>query len=111
QWKNRQTYTLYLSLIGYQSKQIDFVYPDTAILQNLILTQDLKLLSEIKVTGKPPLLIRKNDRNIINVENGPFANGFSASEVLQRSRGVWVDNMGNVRLKGMQAVTIMVNGG
>ncbi|MFT3703358.1 MAG: TonB-dependent receptor [Agriterribacter sp.] len=109
QLEHRQKYTLHLSLVGYQSKVISFIYSDTTILQQLVLMQDSKTLSEITVTGKPPLVIRKADRSIINVENGPFANGLSATEVLQRSPGVWVDNMGTIRLKGMQAVTVMIN--
>ncbi|MFT3949448.1 MAG: outer membrane beta-barrel family protein [Agriterribacter sp.] len=104
-----QTYMLRLSLIGYQSKKIPFVYPDTIPLQRLVLEEDKQTLKEVTLTGKLPLLIRKSDRNIINIENSALANGFSAAEVLQRSPGVWVDNMGNIRLKGNQPVTVMVN--
>ncbi|MBX3254387.1 MAG: TonB-dependent receptor [Chitinophagaceae bacterium] len=106
---NGQTYTLRLSLVGYHSKKISFVYPDTNQLRLVVLEEDRKTLEAITVTGKPPLLTRKSDRHIINVESSAFANGFSAAEVLQRSPGVWVDNMGNIRLKGTQPVTIMVN--
>lgn len=109
QLENRQLYMLHMSLVGYHSLSISFSYPDTSMLDQLVLEVNKKLLAEVTVTGKPPLLTRKSDRNIINVENSALANGFSATEVLQRSPGVWVDNTGNIRLKGNQPVTIMVN--
>lgn len=104
-----QTYLLRLSLVGYQSRKISFAYPDTNLLHRLVLEEDKQTLKEVTLTGKPPVLVRKSDRSIINIENSALANGFSAAEVLQRSPGVWVDNMGNIRLKGTQPVTIMVN--
>lgn len=106
---HQQTYTLQLSVIGYKDRSVSFIYPDTSMLFQLLLEENKKTLAAITVTGKPPLLVRKSDRSIINIENSSLANGFSASEVLQRSPGVWVDNMGNIRLKGNQPVTIMVN--
>ena len=100
QLENRQLYILHMSLVGYHSLSISFLYPDTSMLDQLVLEVNKKLLAEVTVTGKPPLLTRKSDRNIIDVENSALANGFSATEVLQRSPGVWVDNTGNIRLKG-----------
>ncbi|PVD52615.1 hypothetical protein DC498_08855 [Terrimonas sp.] len=106
---HHQTYILRLSLIGYYSKEVSFIYPDTSVLHQLVLEESKTILAEVTVTGKQPLLMRKSDRTIINIENSELANGFSASEVLQRLPGLWVDNMGNIRLKGNQSVTIMVN--
>jgi outer membrane receptor protein involved in Fe transport len=105
----KQAYTLRLSLTGYFAKEISFVYPDTTTIRQVVLMEDQKILKEVSITGKPPLLIRKSDRSVLNVENGPLANGFSATDVLQRTPGVWVDNTGNIRLKGTQPVTIMVD--
>lgn len=102
-------YTLQFSLIGYHGQQISLEYSDTIAFQPIVLKKDQKMLTEIAVTGKSRLLIRKSDRYILNVEDGLFANGFSATDVLQRTPGVWVDNMGSIRLKGTQPVTIMVN--
>ncbi len=107
--QQKQAYTMHLSAVGYQAKEISFIYPDTGLLKEITLAEDKKMLAEVSITAKPALLIRKSDRTIINVENGPFSNGFSATDVLQRTPGVWVDNMGNVMLKGTQPVTIMVN--
>ncbi|MFT3750317.1 MAG: outer membrane beta-barrel family protein [Agriterribacter sp.] len=107
--QHHQAYILQLSMIDYKATSVSFIYPDTGMLSQLVLEENQKILAEVKVTSIPPLLIRKSDRNIINIENSALANGFSAAEVLQRSPGVWVDNMGNIRLKGNQPVTIMVN--
>src|SRR5205085_2802692 len=67
------------------------------------------VLNEVTVTGKKPLLVRKTDRYIVNVENSFLANGNSGLEVLQKSPGVWVDNNGRIRIKGNQPVTVMIN--
>ncbi|MGN6490379.1 MAG: carboxypeptidase-like regulatory domain-containing protein [Agriterribacter sp.] len=105
----QQLYTLHFSLAGYKSRQIAVLYSDTLKPVRMVLTEDRQQLAEVTVRGKANLITRKSDRYIINIENSPLANGLSGTEVLQRSPGIWVDNMGNIRLKGNQPVTIMIN--
>lgn len=107
--RQQQLYTLHFSLAGYKSRQIAVLYSDTLKPVNIVLAEDRQQLAEVTVTGKVNLITRKSDRYIINIENGPLANGLSGTEVLQRSPGIWVDNMGNIRLKGNQPVAIMIN--
>ena len=66
-------------------------------------------LGNVTVTNTRPLVTRKPDRYIINVENSFLANGNSALDVLQRSPGLWVDNNGGIRIRGNQSVTVMIN--
>lgn len=108
-FQRQQSYLLYFSLIGYMSKQITLTFSDTLKPVAITLAEDPKQLAGVTVTGKANLVTRKSDRYIIHVENSPLANGLSGTEVLQRSPGVWVDNMGNIRLKGNQPVTVMIN--
>jgi iron complex outermembrane receptor protein len=66
-------------------------------------------LSDVIVTAKRPLVTRRSDRYIINVENSVLANGNSGLEVLQKSPGIWVNSDGAIRIKGNQSVTVMIN--
>lgn len=102
-------YTLHLTLIGYSPLEMSFVFSDTNLLKKLVLHENSGVLAEVSVSAKRALITQRPDRYVINVENSVLANGFSAVEVLQRSPGVWVDNSGNIRLKGTQPVTVMIN--
>lgn len=68
-----------------------------------------KELQTVTVTGRKPLVTRKADRYIINVENSLLANGNTGLEVLQKSPGIWVDAEGGISIKGGQPVTVMIN--
>jgi outer membrane receptor protein involved in Fe transport len=102
-------FTVDFSLVGFTSITKSIVYPDTSFLSNIILVAAETSLGNVTVTTNKPLVTRKADRYIINVENSFLANGNSALDVLQRSPGLWVDNNGSIRIRGNQSVTVMVN--
>lgn len=66
-------------------------------------------MTNVTVTSGKPLVTRNADRYIINVENSFLANGNSGMDVLRRSPGLWVDELGGIRIKGSQPVTVMIN--
>src|SRR5262245_45705988 len=68
-----------------------------------------KDLQTVIVTGRKPLVTRKPDRYIINVENSYLANGNSGLDVLKKSPGIWVDQNGTISIKAGQAVAVMIN--
>ncbi|MEO5942696.1 MAG: TonB-dependent receptor [Ferruginibacter sp.] len=107
-FKKSETYSLKLSLIGFTTITNQFVYPDTSSLV-FILQKTNELLNDVTVTAKRPLITRRSDRYIINVENSILANGNSGLEVLQKSPGIWVNSDGAIRIKGNQSVTVMIN--
>lgn len=92
-------FSLRFSLLGYKSVIKTVAYPDTQSLTNIILEPEELTLGNITVTSNRPLVTRKPDRYIINVENSFLANGNSALEVLQRSPGLWVDNNGGISIR------------
>ncbi len=102
-------FSVTVSLVGYTAYTRFFIYPDTSFLGNIKLVRAEASLGNVTVTSNKPLVTRKADRYIINVENSFLANGNSALEVLQRSPGLWVDNNGSIRIRGNQSVTVMVN--
>jgi hypothetical protein len=102
-------YTLQCSTVGYETFSRDFIYPDTAFARQITLTAASQTLSTVNIVAQRPLVSRKADRYVINVEGSFLENGFSALEVLQRSPGIWVNNDGSIRIKGNQSVMVMIN--
>jgi len=66
-------------------------------------------LNTVTVTSSKPLIERKVDRTVMNVENSILAAGNSAMEILERAPGVSVDKDDNISIKGKQGVTVMIN--
>jgi outer membrane receptor protein involved in Fe transport len=91
-----------LCLTGWSQQNNPPQVPDTVL-------KSKKDLKEVIVTGKKPLVTRKSDRYIINVESSYLANGNSGLDVLKKSPGIWVDPNGAIRIKGGQGVAVMIN--
>lgn len=66
-------------------------------------------LNTVSVTSSKPLIERKIDRTVMNVENSVLAAGNSAMDILERAPGVSIDKDDNISLKGKQGVTVMIN--
>ncbi len=67
-------------------------------------------LNAVNITAAKPLIERKTDRVVMNVEGSVLAAGNSAMDILERAPGVSVDKDDNISLKGKQGVTVMLNG-
>ena len=66
-------------------------------------------LKGVTITATKPLIERKIDRTVMNVENSVLAAGNTALEILAKAPGVTVDKDDNISLKGKQGVTVMIN--
>ena len=69
-----------------------------------------KALKEVVVSSKKPLIERKLDRTIVNVDASITSAGSTALEVLEKAPGVTVDKDGNISLKGKSGVVIYLDG-
>lgn len=69
-----------------------------------------KSLKEVVIISKKPLIERKIDRTIVNVDASITNTGNTALEVLEKSPGVSVDKDGNISLKGKQGVVVYLDG-
>ncbi|RZL96934.1 MAG: hypothetical protein EOO88_63380 [Pedobacter sp.] len=102
-----------LIAVGYQGTgkhpEVFTALSDSAFLGNSMMSETVQTLQTVNIKGNKPLIERKTDRYIINVENGALAQGLSAFEVLQKSPGIWVSQNGNIRIKGNQSVMVMIN--
>ncbi len=66
-------------------------------------------LSAVTVTAKKPIIERRADRTIVNVDAILSNAGSNALEVLEKSPGVQVDNNDAISLKGKAGVTIYID--
>lgn len=108
-FKNRVKYTVKVSSVGYQSLSFDFIYPDTVLFGNIILKEEQNTLNTVNIITARPLIERKTDRYIVNVEGSALANGNTGLEVLQKSPGIWVGGDGSIKIRGNQSVMVMIN--
>ncbi|MFZ1784704.1 MAG: TonB-dependent receptor [Ferruginibacter sp.] len=69
-----------------------------------------KGLQEVVITSKKPLIERKLDRTIVNVDASITSAGSTALEVLEKAPGVSVDKDGNISLKGKAGVIVYLDG-
>lgn len=67
-------------------------------------------LKAVTITATKPLLERKADKLVMNVENSAVAIGSTALEVLQRAPGVTVDQNDRIAMQGKQGVLILLDG-
>ncbi len=105
---NDSGYQLNCSLIGFDNQVCRIVENDTNTI--CIVMRSMKnSLGEVVVSSNKTLVTRRADRYIVNVENSVLATGNSALDVLQRSPGLWVNNNGDITIRGNQPVAVMVN--
>lgn len=106
------SYYIKINMMGYYVyKGKPFLLAETTLaLPDVLLKADSKLLNAVSVTAIKPLLERKADKMVMNVENSAVAVGSSALEVLQRAPGVTVDQNDRISMQGKQGVLIMLDG-
>lgn len=102
-------------LVGYEEASSDVVSVtegDTHYeLQPLTLQTEVTVLGEVAIDApQRPLVERKPDMLVVNVENSTLAAGNTAMDILERSPGVTVDKDDNISLMGKQGVTVMIDG-
>lgn len=101
------SYNIFFSAINYLSQQKSFqLKSDTSI--HVQLKENAQTLADVQINSKRPLLEKRIDRTIFNVENSVTAIGSDALELLAKVPGVRVVN-DQVSLVGKGGVNVMVN--
>lgn len=72
-------------------------------------SKTIEKLEEVAVVAKIPLVERKIDRTIVNVDAMISNAGNNALEVLEKSPGIIIDQNGNILLKGKSGVVIYID--
>ncbi len=66
-------------------------------------------LETVQIVSKLPLVERKIDRTVVNVDAMITAAGGTAMDALEKSPGVSVDQNGGIRLKGKNGVVVFID--
>ena len=106
------TYIIQAELIGFQTFRSASLLLNKGKLVNypeIKLGAKSQLLKGVTVTARTPLITKKMDRTVVNVDAMLGVEGGSVIEVLERSPGVQVDANGLIRLKGRAGVQIFVD--
>jgi 5-hydroxyisourate hydrolase-like protein (transthyretin family) len=106
------TYYIKINMMGYHVYKSKTFNLDLAPLSlgEIKLIADSKTLKAVSVTAVKPMLERKADKLVMNVENSAVAVGSSALELLQRAPGVSVDQNDIISMQGKQGVMILLDG-
>lgn len=111
---NIGSYYIKASMMGYQPfRSKNFSLTETIpnlVLDDYLLKASSKTLNAVSITGTKPLIERKTDKLVMNVENSSAAVGSNALEVLQRAPGVTVDQNDAISMQGKQGVLILLDG-
>ena len=109
------SYRITAVLVGYDDAISDAVAVATGEtaknIGTLVLRNANTVLAEVTVEApQRPLVERRADMLVVNVENSTLAAGNTAMDILERSPGVTVDKDDNISLMGKQGVTVMIDG-
>lgn len=109
---NPGTYVVRVTVMGFAKANSSAVTINDAdiTIPAIKLGNTNKTLKEVNITSTKPLIERKLDRTVLNVENSVLAAGNSALEILEKAPGVSVDKDDNISLKGKQGVAVMIDG-
>jgi len=109
------TYLLQVSNAGYRTwrstvQAIDTLQPNALmpaiLLQNL---QSATAIQEVKITANIPLIERRIDRTVMNVDALLSNAGSNAFEMLEKAPGVSTDQNGGLMLKGKGGVLVFID--
>ena len=109
------SFKLVLTAIGYTAQEhyIDFKNSANQTIEkdlgNLMLVQDVQMLSGIVITAQRPAMEMGIDRRVFNVEKSLTATGGTAVDIMKNIPSVTVDVDGNVQLRN-SAPQIFVDG-
>ncbi len=105
-------FLLTVSQIGYQrywSTPITLEANSKMQLPPIVLQEEGKSLSTVTIAAKLPLIERKIDRTVMNVDALISAAGSSAWETLEKVPGVVTEEGGGIRLKGKNGVVVFID--
>ncbi|MBB6272337.1 hypothetical protein HDF26_002794 [Pedobacter cryoconitis] len=83
---------------------------DSLLTAPLIIALKSRTLQEVKITSDRPLIERRSDRYIINVEKSILGEGSSVFELMDKLPDVQVNQDGQLTLGGKSAVSIFIDG-
>jgi len=102
-------YLLQVSFIGYEKVTQPVSVSGPTNVGEILLSESANRLQEVTVVGQKPLIMRKVDRLVLNVENSIAATGGDATDVLKVTPGVRVAE-DNISIVGKGGLLVLVDG-
>lgn len=108
-------YIIQASMMGFQDSNSEPILFSTSndksySVKDIILKPATSALKEVVITVQKPLIERRADMLVVNVENSTLAAGNNAMDILERSPGIAVDKDDNISLQGKQGTLILIDG-
>jgi outer membrane receptor for ferrienterochelin and colicin len=106
------TYKLLISFIGFEDKAINniqVVKGQDVNLGVINMSQSVKTLSELTITGEKSMIEEKVDRLVYNAEKDITAKGGDAADILRKVPMLSVDLDGNLSLRGSSNIRVLIN--
>lgn len=108
----KQKWVIIASALGYQNKKIDYETVQTNTITPFIITlSPLNLkLKEVVIWAPKQLITIKPNELIYNAAEDSTNKGINALQVIQKAPLIFVDNNGNIYLRGSKNLKILFNG-
>jgi hypothetical protein len=107
--KANATYTLSVSFLGMQSKQIEIVTTTTNISRNIVLEEGAVELDGVEIVREMPVSI-KGDTIVYNADSFKTGTERKLEDVLKKLPGVEVNADGEIEVEGKKVTKLMVEG-
>ena len=104
-------YILRVRLLGFKdySSSIDLLSKNEYV-DTIVMMAEHKVLQDVTVTSKKPLIQFLPDKTVINVEASITNAGSTVMEVLEKSPGITVGRDGTINMKGKPQVMVLIDG-
>ena len=99
-----------IALMGYHVYRAPVPDGGAVTLPEIYLEPDAKLLKEVVITGKSPLITQEVDRLVYNVQGDPDSQTATALDMLARVPLVSVNPDGGIKLKGSSSFQVLIDG-
>lgn len=107
--KDKGRYVIRATAVGFDETRKNISVNQTSSQVDLIMKKSINNLHDVTVNARRPIVERKIDRLVMNVENNPLATGKSSMETIGLAPGVLIYN-NQILLNGIPVSKIMVNG-
>ena len=107
--KPNSTYTIKISYLGMQKKEISFVTKTDNVSQNIILENSNNQLDEVEIIREMPVSI-KGDTIVYNADSFKTGTERKLEDVLKKLPGVQVNKDGEIEVEGKKVSKLMVEG-
>ena len=103
------TYKLTISFLGYENWDKEMIIDKNQDLGIIALTESKSDLGEVIVTVEKPVIEKKVDRLVFNVEHSISASSGTVLDALRKTPGVAVDQDGAISMIGKGGVSVLID--